>query len=52
MNGYGDFLAPLRWFQLYWGAASVVLPRRGEPAVGARHRRVMEDAIAHGPIPA
>src|SRR5436190_8909590 len=25
MNGYGPFIAPVRWFQLYWGAASVVL---------------------------
>jgi ABC-2 type transport system permease protein len=25
MNGYGHFLGPLRWFQLYWGAASVLL---------------------------
>ncbi|HEY4997788.1 MAG TPA: ABC transporter permease, partial [Usitatibacter sp.] len=25
MNGYGDFLGPIRWFQLYWGAASILL---------------------------
>jgi hypothetical protein len=25
MNGYGHFLGPVRWFQLYWGAASVLL---------------------------
>ena len=25
MNGYGDFLGPVRWFQLYWAAASVLL---------------------------
>ena len=25
MNGYGHFLGPLRWFQLYWIAASVLL---------------------------
>jgi ABC-2 type transport system permease protein len=25
MNGYGHFLAPMRWFQLYWLAASVLL---------------------------
>jgi ABC-2 type transport system permease protein len=25
MNGYGHFLGPMRWFQLYWLAASVLL---------------------------
>jgi len=25
MNGYGHFLGPFRWFQLYWAAASVLL---------------------------
>ena len=25
MNGYGHFLGPIRWFQLYWAAASVLL---------------------------
>ena len=25
MNGYGHFLGPVRWFQLYWAAASVLL---------------------------
>jgi hypothetical protein len=25
MNGYGHLLAPVRWFQVYWGAASVLL---------------------------
>ncbi len=25
MNRYGHFLGPLRWFQAYWGAASVLL---------------------------
>lgn len=25
MNHYGHFLGPLRWFQLYWAAASVML---------------------------
>jgi hypothetical protein len=25
MNGYGGFVGPKRWFQLYWGAASVIL---------------------------
>ncbi|MDB5985706.1 MAG: putative rane protein [Nevskia sp.] len=25
INGYGHFLPALRWFQLYWGAAAVVL---------------------------
>ena len=25
MNGYGPFVAPARWFQLYWAAACVVL---------------------------
>ncbi len=25
MNGYGNLLGPVRWFQVYWGAASVLL---------------------------
>ena len=25
MNGYGHFLGPFRWFQVYWGAAAVLL---------------------------
>ncbi len=25
MNGYGHFLGPIRWFQLYWAAASALL---------------------------
>ena len=25
MNGYGHFLGPIRWFQLYWGAGAVLL---------------------------
>ena len=25
MNRYGHFLGPVRWFQLYWGAASILL---------------------------
>lgn len=25
MNGYGHFVGPVRWFQLYWGAFSVLL---------------------------
>jgi len=25
MNGWGHLLGPVRWFQLYWGAASVLL---------------------------
>jgi ABC-2 type transport system permease protein len=25
MNGYGHFLGPVRWFQLYWAAAAVLL---------------------------
>ncbi|MGZ5040939.1 MAG: ABC transporter permease/M1 family aminopeptidase [Usitatibacter sp.] len=25
MNGYGHFIGPIRWFQVYWAAASVLL---------------------------
>jgi len=46
MNGYGHFLPAIRWFQLYWGAAAVLLllianllwPRGKDTSLTARLR--------------
>ena len=48
MNGYGHYVRPLFWFNLYWVLVAGVLVVLSVLLLGARHRRARDDEVAGG----
>ena len=49
MNGYGHFVAPLFWFELYWVAVALALAVVGPPLLGPGDPADLPRAVARGP---